>query len=229
MYEKIYSKLGILNLTELVKQLQKIDEIIPVDKIVEDNKLLIDCDGYEPEAVSYFACRYLYETERNIRKSIYKMVNIFEKLFDKLDHYKLELLIIDIAYDIEYQINFGKNKFRHDLFARIKAKINLLEVISKERGRDVKVKAITYSGAYNSLMAITNGVIITIKFKNNKIQKYLDIIDAIHKEDTTYVIDCKEHNKEWVLSDEDNKVEYKELPEEVKNKMITLGIIDNAV
>lgn len=222
MYEKLYNKLSILNLTKLVSELREIDKVIPVDKLVEKYSMILTCDGYISYAVEYFAYRYLYETEKDVIKSVNKMIEVSKGIFGMWSPDESEKLIMDIASDIEYKIEFNKRKFEVDMTTIINAKASLYEVISKETGLPVKVRVINYSYLSNNMAGLTKKGIVDIKFKNSKIQKYLDVI--IEK-DRYITRGEKPLLNNVMLSEDENKVEYKKLTDDVKSAMLKFGIL----
>ena len=221
MYKKLYNKLNIIGLTVLMEVLQKIDGVIHVDKLVDKYNMILNCDGYETYAVEYFACRYLYETETNVYNSVNKMIYIGESLGVEMGLDEIQTLIVDIASDIEYNLRISKRKFMLDNAIIVTIKTSLYEIISKDTGLPIKVNSLMYSYPNKSIMGSTSADCIEIIFKNSKIQKYLDVLKEMSKRvrDDKYI-------ESVIITDEDNKIEYKELPDNMRKALDIVGIIE---
>lgn len=246
MHEKFYSRLMIVGLEDKVKKFKKIEQCIDIEELCKKYPMVIECDGkYECRTMTYYALRYLYETEQYVMKSVNKMLKIRSKLLVEWSPANIRDDIMDIESDINYNIKFNKNKFKYESSELVKNKFKLFEVEVKE-----EIYGEIDGFATDTLGTKIKGVIgsntVDIEFKDTKLNKYLIAIEvissrilmgAMRKGEITArtklgngTIDkLNEYDRlieeDILLTEEDNILNIKEISEEVTEKLDKLGIL----
>lgn len=246
MYKKLYSKLNMLGLTDKVKKLREIEEYVNIEEICTKYKMVIECESHENKTLVYFVMRHLYETEQNVVDSVNKMVTIYCKLMGEWSASDIRSTVMDIASDIEYQIDFNMNKFKYNSEELINEKVRLFNVVIKANVcGDLSEFDMKELGT--DIAGVVDNETVKIEFKDSKLSKYMEVIKVISNTALlrgvmqnynstiwSYSPGARKKLKEYeealekdiILTKEDNIVEYKTLDNVTKENLERLGILN---